>query len=74
MRNFSNFFKSKKKLSFEPTLVQNQYINQNLANFSPKSTKKLPIFLNSYFFFKILGASGAKLCSFDTKKTRFFCS
>ena len=53
---FSTFRKSKKKtIVFAPKLVQNHYIDQNLAKFSLK-TKKRPIFHSKPQLFKIFGA------------------
>ena len=48
--NFFNFSKSKKTTIFGPKLVQNHYMDQNVAKFSPKTTKKANFSLKLIFF------------------------
>ena len=49
--NFSNFFKIDKKFTFEPKVVQNHYVDQNLAKFSRK-LKKCRFSPNTLHFLK----------------------
>ena len=49
---FSTFSKSKKTIVFVPKLVQNHYIDQNLAKFALKPPKKTIFTWNPPFFLK----------------------
>ena len=69
---FSTFSKSKKIIVFVPKLVQNHYIDQNLAKFYLKTTKNCRFFLKNLHFFKIFAAFGGEICaSFMVFSARF---
>ena len=68
---FSTFSKSKKTIIIVTKLVQNDYVDQNLAKFSNK-TKKRPFFPKNYQFFKTFVAFDAENLEYDVPKTRFF--
>ena len=70
---FSNFFKNRKiTIIFEPKLVENHYIDKNLAELSPESTKNSQFFLRNCYFVKISAPSSPKICSFDIQNPDFF--
>ena len=72
-RRFVKFFKNRKiTIIFEPKLVQNRYIDQNLAKFSLKLQKNFKFFLKNFYFLKNFPPSAPKICSFGTQKTQFF--
>ena len=71
---FSTFSKSKKTITFAPKIVQNHYINQNLAKFSLKTPKNGRFFLKTPKFFKIFGAFGAENVEFYVPKMWSFMS
>ena len=65
--NFSSFFKMEKRHYFHSQIsLKSLYRSKIWANF-PYNSEKLPIFPQKPPFFKILGSSAVKICSFDTK-------
>ena len=71
--NFHELFKNKKTIIFVPKLVQNQYIDQILAECSLKTTITVN-FSSKPSFFKIFGAFCAAILTCYVPKTRLFWS
>ena len=69
---FSTFSKSKKTIIFASKIVQNHYINQNLAKFSLKTPKNSRFSLKILDFSKFSAPSAPKIWSFMSQKSRFF--
>ena len=72
LKIFHFFSKSKNIIVFEPKLVQNHYIDQNLAIFPPKTTKMANFPLKTSILSKFLACSAPKMCIFDTQNPDFF--
>ena len=68
---FSTFSKSKKTIDFVTKLIQNYYIDQNLAEFSHKTPKNGNFFLKALNFSKFSASSAPKIRSFMSQKTDF---
>ena len=64
----STFSKSIKTFIFVPKLVQNHYIDQNLAKFSHKTPKNGQFFLKIPYFLKFSAPSAPKIWSFIPQK------
>ena len=71
---FSTFSKSKKTILFVPKLVQNHYIDQNLAKFFLKIPKNNQFFPKNLNFSKFSAPSPSKIWSFMSQKSRIFWS
>ena len=67
-RNFPKIFPTSKKLFFVPKIVQNHYINQNLAKFSLKTPKNSRFSLKILDFSKFSAPSAPKIWSFIPPK------
>ena len=70
-RNFPKIFPTSKEVFFVPKIVQNHYINQNLAKFSLKIPKIADLSLKPLIFSKISAPLTPKIQSFLSQKLQF---